>query len=72
MIELFPDVSVTFKKQARFIIEQALYQKDIMASIQMIKEFSDTCINESEKDFIDFYLNLILMETINESNSDQR
>lgn len=72
MIELFPDVSVTFKKQARFIIEQALYQKDIMTSIQMIKEFSDTCINESEKDFIDFYLNLILMETINESNSDQR
>lgn len=41
-----------------------------MTSIQMIKEFSDTCINESEKDFIDFYLNLILMETINESNSD--
>jgi len=25
MIELFPDVSPTFKKYARFIIEQALY-----------------------------------------------
>jgi hypothetical protein len=35
----------------------------------MIKEFSDTCINESEKDFMDFYLNLILMETADENNS---
>lgn len=72
MIELFPDVSPTFKKYARFIIEQALYQKDILTSIQMIKEFSDTCINESEKDFMDFYLNLILMETVDENNSNQR
>jgi len=38
----------------------------------MIKEFSDTCINESEKDFMDFYLNLILMETADENNSNQR
>jgi len=38
----------------------------------MIKEFSDTCINESEKDFMDFYLNLILMETVDENNSNQR
>lgn len=38
----------------------------------MIKEFSDTCVNESEKDFMDFYLNLILMETVDENNSNQR
>ena len=28
----------------------------------MIKDFSDTCINESEKDFIDFYLQLKSLE----------
>ena len=73
MIELFPDVSTTFKKQVAFIVERASYEKDILKSIKMIKDFSDTCINESEKDFIDFYLQLKALELEkDESDTDQR
>lgn len=72
MIELFPDVSTTFKKQVEFLVEQASHQKDILASMKMIKDFSDTCINESEKDFINFYLHIKAMELEdNESNTNQ-
>ena len=73
MVELFPDVSTTFKKQVEFIVRQASLQDDILKSIKMIKDFSDTCINESEKDFIDFYLQLKSLELEeDENNTDQR
>jgi len=38
----------------------------------MIKDFTDTCINESEKDFIQFYLQLksLELEEEDESNTD--
>lgn len=38
----------------------------------MIKDFTDTCINESEKDFIQFYLQLksLELEEEDESNID--
>ena len=73
MVELFPDVSTTFKKQVEFLVDIASQQEDILKAIKMIKDFSDTCINESEKDFIDFYLQLKSLELEkDESNSDQR
>ncbi len=75
MTELFPDVSVRFKKQANFLIDRALQQDNLYEAIKMIKEFSDTCVNESEKDFIDFCLKLKVLqqngEVEDESSSDQ-
>lgn len=75
MMELFPDVSVRFKKQASFLIDRALQQDNLYEAIKMIKEFSDTCVNESEKDFIDFCLKLKVLqqngEVEDESSSDQ-
>ena len=74
MMELFPDVSVRFKKQASFLIDRALQQDNLYEAIKMIKEFSDTCVNESEKDFIDFCLKLKVLqqngEVEDESSSD--
>lgn len=74
MEELFPDVSTTFKKQVAFLVERALYEEDILKAVKMIKDFTDTCINESEKDFIQFYLQLksLELEEEDESNTDQR
>ena len=73
-MELFPDVSVRFKKQASFLIDRALQQDNLYEAIKMIKEFSDTCVNESEKDFIDFCLKLKVLqqngEVEDESSSD--
>ena len=75
MTELFPDVSVRFKKQANFLIDRALQQDNLYEAIKMIKEFSDTCVNEPEKDFIDFCLKLKVLqqngEVEDESSSDQ-
>ena len=73
MEELFSDVSTTFKKQVAFLVERALYEEDILKAVKMIKDFTDTCINESEKDFIQFYLQLKSLELEeDESNTDQR
>ena len=74
MEELFPDVSTTFKKQVAFLVERALYEEDILKAVKMIKDFTDTCINESEKDFIQFYLQLksLELEEEDESNTAQR
>lgn len=76
MTEIFSDVSDRFKKQVNFLIDRALQQKSVYDTIKMIKEFSDTCVNESEKDFIDFSLKLKILqqngEIEDEDNSDQR
>ena len=76
MTEIFSDVSDRFKKQANFLIDRALQQKSVHDAIKMIKDFSDTCVNESEKDFIDFCLKLKVLqqngEIEDEDNSDQR
>lgn len=75
MTELFADVSERFKKQANFLIDRALQQDNLYEAVKMIKEFSDTCVNESEKDFIDFCLKLKVLqqngEVEDESSSDQ-
>ena len=77
MIELFPDVTTTFKKQTKFLVDLAVKQENILKATKMIKDFSDTCINESEKDFIQFYLHLKALELDldlgeeDESNSNQ-
>lgn len=75
MIELFPDVTTTFKKQTDFLLDMAFKQQNILQAIKMIKDFSDTCINPSEKEFIDFCIRLKMLEFEgegNESDSDQR
>lgn len=75
MTELFANVSERFKKQANFLIDRALQQDNLYEAVKMIKEFSDTCVNESEKDFIDFCLKLKVLqqngEVEDESSSDQ-
>lgn len=72
MEELFPNVRTEFKKQVAFLVDMAAYQENLFEAVKMIKNFSDSCINEDEKDFIDFYIKLkLLQEQDNESNSDQ-
>lgn len=39
----------------------AAYQENLFEAVKMIKNFSDSCINEDEKDFIDFYIKLKLL-----------
>ena len=69
MTEIYPNLPVTFKKQAAFIIDLSLRQSNPVKAIQMIKNFSDTCTTAEEKDFIQFYLDLKKLEVEPEDES---
>lgn len=70
MIELFPNLSESFKERARFIIDLALQRETLPEAIEIIKDFSALCTQEEEKDFLQFYLNIKKEALTNENNND--
>lgn len=70
MTELFPNLPISFKRNASFLIDMALLRPTLIEGFKIIQNFSNECSSEEERDFINFYLNL-KMETIkNESDND--
>lgn len=71
MIEIFDNISESFKARAQTMINIILAQKNFSAASQALSAFSDVC-SEEQKDFLEFYLTLRMESLKNESNSDQR
>lgn len=67
MVELFTDISESFKKRMAFIIDMAFRQETKLKAMQVIKNFSQYC-SEREKNFIDFYLKIKMENFRNEDN----
>ncbi len=60
MYEIFENVPQTVKDRARFWTELALLHFDPVEAIRTIQHYIDSCENEDEKEFADFYFRLCL------------
>lgn len=58
MIELFTDVPEYAKQQSKFWVDLALQQQDAADGIRMLEEYRKSCLNDKEREFLDFYLGL--------------
>ena len=62
MIELFTELPQEIKDGIRTYIDLVLKDFQLLDAAKIISEFANTCTNEEEQDFIDFYFNLKLEE----------
>ena len=56
--EIFQDISKEFKACAEFIFNMALRQHNPQSVVKTLNNFTNSCINEEEKQFVEFYFNL--------------
>ena len=70
MQEIFKQIPDRIKEQAKHWVDLALKQKNPYDAAAMVAEYANSCFNEEEKDFVDFYFNLRLEELLNENNND--
>ena len=62
MVEIFPNVSEQVRQQAKFWVDLALQQKNLYTAARMVSEYANSCFNDEEKDFVDFYFKMRLEE----------
>ena len=72
MIEIFEDISQEIKDQASFVFEMALLQPNLLSAVNVLKNYTNTCRNEREKEFVEFYFNMRMENLLNENTNDQR
>ena len=77
MIELFTNVSKKVKDETKFWVDIAMLNPNPQEGAKEILTYQNTLKTEEEKDFVDFYFNLRILqeredEKLNESNSNQR
>ena len=74
MAKLFTNVSKTVKDRAKFWVDIAMLNPNPQEAAKEIISFQKTLNTEEEKDFVDFYFNMRMLqeredEKLNESNS---
>lgn len=62
MVELFAELPQMIKDTIRTYIDSVLNDFQLLDAAKIISEFANTCTNQDEQDFIDFYFNLKLEE----------
>lgn len=72
MIEIFEDIPQEIKDQASFVFEMALLQPDLLSAVNVLKNYTNACRNEREKEFVEFYFNMRMENLLNENINDQR
>ena len=74
MVELFTNVSKTVKDRTKFWVDIAMLNPNPLEAAKEILSFQKTLDTEEEKNFVDFYFNMRMLqeredEKLNESNS---
>ena len=62
MIELFVERPQEVKDKIRTYIDSVLKNFQLLDAAKIINEFANSCTDEEEQNFIDFYFNLKLEE----------
>ena len=70
MVELFADIPNRIREQAKFWVDLALQQNNPADTIKMVADYANSCINEEEREFVDFYFKMRLQQLENENNND--
>ena len=72
MVEIFTDIPETVKQQTELVVDLAFSKKNIVDIVRALNEYTDSCKNEEEKEFVKFYINMKLEELQNGSFSIER
>lgn len=62
MKEIFNEISQKVKEQTRFWVNVALTKENPIEAAKVISNFSKTLKSEEERDFLDFYFNMRLLQ----------
>lgn len=62
MIELFVELPQEVKDKIRTYVDSVLKDFQLLDAAKIINEFANSCTDEEEQNFIDFYFNLKLEE----------
>lgn len=69
MVELFSDIPQEVRDRAKFWVDMSLRQSTLIQAAKMIREYINSCVNEEEADYADFYFNVRMEELLNASNN---
>lgn len=65
MIEIFENIPEEVKSRAAFIFDMAMRQKYVPDIIKVLNEYTDTCSDEEEREFVEFYFTMRFEELMN-------
>ena len=55
MDEIFVDIPDEVKNRAKFVFDMAIHQTDLMKAVQVLQNYTQTCTDEDERKFVEFY-----------------
>ena len=65
MIEIFENVPEYTKIQTEFWVNLALKQRNFIDGLQMLDDYRKSCLNDKEREFVDFYLSMEIEKRLN-------
>lgn len=66
MIELFEDIPEKTLKQAEFVFDMAIKSSTLLSAVNVLKNYTESCSNEREQEFVEFYFKMRMAELTNE------
>ncbi len=65
MTEIFENIPDESKKRAAFMFDLAMQQPDILSAVNSLNEYTETCQDEEEQEFVEFFFRMKLEELMN-------
>lgn len=65
MNEIFAEIPEEVKNRAKFIFDMAIRQTNVMKAVQVLQNYTETCEDEEEREFVEFYFKT-RMEQLND------
>lgn len=72
MVEIFEDIPQRVKDQAELIFELALLQPNFISAVKILNDYTNICVDDREREFVEFYFNMKMESLLNENFNDQR
>ena len=72
MIELYADIPQAVKDRTAFVFQMALRQPNILQAVKVLHDFTAACIDEYEREYVEFYFNMRMEQLKNGNTNNQR
>lgn len=72
MEEIFTNISEGTRQGAKLVFDGALKIGNPLKTLEMLNEYTKSCLTDEERDFIRFYFNLRMEQMLNDSNNVER
>ena len=66
MTEIFEDIPDKVKKQAEFVFNMAMRSSTFLGAVNALKNYTDTCVSDREREFVEFYFKTRIEQFKNE------